>query len=52
LLKNDYTVIINQDILDTISVIEYEKAQWANLLLYKAGSGRQAIPVVDPQWSF
>ena len=52
LLKNDYTVIINQDILDTISVTEYKKAQWANLLLYKAGSGRQAIPVVDPQWSF
>jgi len=52
LLKNDYTVIINQDILDTISVTEYEKSRWANLLIYKAGSGRQAIPVVDPQWSF
>lgn len=51
-LKNEYPVRINRISLDSISVIDFEKSRWANLLLYKSGSGRQAVPVADPAWSF
>ena len=51
-LKNKYTVRINKTLLDSISLTDFDKSRWANLLIYKSGSGRQAVPVVDPTWSF
>ncbi len=51
-LKNEFPVIIDKELLATIAVTDFEKSRWANLLIYKSGSGRLAVPVVDPTWSF
>ena len=51
-LKKEFTVKINQDLLDSISVIDFEKSRWANVLLFKGSSGRLAIPSVDPAWGW
>lgn len=49
-LKTLYPVEVYHSVLDTIKVNDFKKSRWASLQLYKAGSGRQAIPVVDPVW--
>lgn len=51
-LKKEFTVKINQDLLDSISVIDFEKSRWANVLLFKGSNGRLAIPSVDPAWGW
>ena len=51
-LKKEFTVHINQAMLDKVSVIDFEKSRWAHLLLFKRGSGRLALPSVDPTWGF
>ena len=49
-LKYEFIVQINQELLDSISVIDFEKSRWANVLLFKRSNGRLAVPVVDPAW--
>ena len=49
LLKQENTVHINDEVLDTVSVIDFKKSRWANLFLYN-NSGRMTIPIIDPTW--
>lgn len=49
-LKNHYPVEINEAILDTIKVVEFQKSRWATLQTFKTGTNRLAYPVVDPRW--
>ena len=51
-LKKEFRVRINQELLDSIVVIDFEKSRWANVLLFKGSSGRLAIPSVDPAWGW
>jgi len=51
-LKEKYPIKINTSLLDSILVNDFKKSRWANLMLFKASSGRQAVPIVDPTWSF
>ena len=51
-LKKDFTVHINHEVLDNVTVIDFEKSRWAQLLLFKRGSGKLAVPSVDPAWGF
>ncbi|MCZ6819634.1 MAG: peptidylprolyl isomerase [Calditrichaeota bacterium] len=50
LLKKTNTVRINETVLDTISVTDFEKSRWANVFLFKNSSRRLAVPTVDPAW--
>ena len=50
LLKKMNTVRINETVLDTISVTDFEKSRWANVFLFKNSSSRLAVPTVDPAW--
>ncbi len=47
-----YPVVINQAVLDTITVIDFKKSKWASLQVYKMSSNRLARPIVDPAWGF
>ena len=49
-LKNEFKVRINHEALDAISVIDFKKSRWANVLLFKRSNGRFALPFVDPAW--
>jgi len=50
-LKKKYGVQINETVLDTIKVVEFQKSKWATMQVFKSGSNRPALPVVDPNWS-
>jgi len=45
-------VVVNQAVLDTINVVEFEKSHWATMQVYKNSSKRMAAPIVDPAWGF
>lgn len=49
-LRKRYPVIINHAVLDTITVIDFKKSHWANIQIFKGGTNRPALPVVDPFW--
>ena len=49
-LKSRYPVWINKAVLDTISVVDFQKSRWASMQVFKGGSGRQAYPVVGGEW--
>lgn len=51
-LRERFPVTVDSTVLDTISVIEFEKSRWASLQLIKGGSNRQAFPTADPLWFF
>lgn len=51
-LKKEFTVHINRSVLNKVSVIDFEKSRWAQLVLFKRGSGKLAVPSVDPAWGF
>lgn len=50
-LRNKYRIEINETILDTIRVTDFEKSRWASMQIMKSGTNRPAYPVVDPVWS-
>ncbi len=50
LLKKDFPVRINKELLDSVKVLDSEKSRWANVFLFKGNSSRMAIPTVDPSW--
>jgi hypothetical protein len=52
LLKKVHKVQIYKAVLDTVSVTNFEKSRWANLVLFKNSTGKMAIPIVDPAWGF
>jgi hypothetical protein len=43
---------INQAVLDSITIIEFDKSRWATMQVYKNSSKRMAAPIVDPAWGF
>lgn len=49
-LKSRYPVEVNEAVLDTINVIDFEKSRWATLQIFKTGTNRLAYPSVDPRW--
>ncbi|MDA3860546.1 MAG: hypothetical protein PF445_04915, partial [Melioribacteraceae bacterium] len=51
LLKKDFPVRINKELLDLVNVQDSEKSRWANVFLFKGNGSRMAIPIVDPYWS-
>ncbi len=51
-LEKRYPVYINEAVLDTLKVIDFNKSRWATIQLFKLGSGRPAVPVVDLSWGF
>ena len=52
LLKKVHKVQIYKAVLDTVSVTNFEKSRWANLVLFKNSTGKMAIPIIDPAWGF
>lgn len=50
LLRERYPVSINEAILDTLTVIDFQKSRWASMQVYKSGVNRLAYPAVDPAW--
>lgn len=51
-LKTVYPVYINEAVLDTITVIDFQKSRWISLQVFKQGSNRLAHPIADPAWGF
>lgn len=51
LLKKDFRVRINKELLDSVKVLDSKKSRWATISLLKGNNGRMAIPTVDPYWS-
>jgi len=51
-LKEQYDVVINRAVLDTVSVIETAKSRNISLQVFKLSSKRMAFPIVDPSWGF
>lgn len=49
-LKQISNIKIYTGVLDTLTVNEFDKSRWAGLQVYKGGTGRLAVPVVDPSW--
>jgi len=49
-LKENYTIDINNSVLDTIQVIDFEKSRWQSLQVFKRSTNRLAAPIVDPAW--
>ena len=49
-LKTVYPVIINQAVLDTITVTRSQKSRWLSVQVFKQSSKRMAQPIVDPVW--
>ncbi len=49
-LKENYTIDINNSVLDTIQTIDFEKSRWQSLQVFKRSSNRLAAPIVDPAW--
>jgi hypothetical protein len=49
-LRKKYPVRINRAVLDTLAVSDFEKSKWAMVQVFKSGTGRPAVPVVDPAW--
>ena len=47
-LKTQYSIKINEAILDTIITIDSEKSRWHSLQVFTKSNNRLAIPVVDP----
>ncbi len=50
LLKKDFSVRINRELLDSIKVLDSEKSRWSTVFLLKGNNSRIAIPTVDPSW--
>ncbi|MFZ0391647.1 MAG: hypothetical protein WAN36_14395 [Calditrichia bacterium] len=50
-LRKQYEVSINESVLDTISVTDFQKSRWAHFEILKSGSNRPAFPSVDPMWA-
>ena len=49
-LREQYPVWINEAVLDTVSVVDFEKSKWAGMQVFKAGTGRPAYPIVSGEW--
>jgi hypothetical protein len=49
-LKKLYPVIINNTVLDTITVTDFDKPNRMNIQIFKGGTNRPAFPTVDPFW--
>ena len=50
-LKIEYSVSINNAVLDTIQTIDSKKSRWQSLQVFKRSSNRLAFPIVDPAWN-
>lgn len=50
-LKKQFPVEINQAVLDTIKVIDFQKSHWATFQVFQMGTNRPLCPVVDPEWA-
>jgi hypothetical protein len=51
LLKKDFPIRINRELLDSVKVFDSEKSRWSTVFLVKGNNNRMAIPTVDPSWS-
>ena len=49
-LKNIYPVKINYAVLDTIHITDLKKSRWASVQLFKGGTSRPVVPIVDAAW--
>jgi len=49
-LKRKFPVVINQAILDTLHVVDFQKSRWATFQVFQFGTNRPASPTVDPGW--
>lgn len=49
-LKSRFPVVINYDVLDTITVTDFNKPNRMNIQIFKGGTNRPAFPSVDPFW--
>lgn len=50
LLRGRYPVHIYEAVLDTVTVVDFQKSRWASMQVYKSGVNRLAYPAVDPGW--
>ncbi|MGD8778476.1 MAG: hypothetical protein PVH88_05890 [Ignavibacteria bacterium] len=50
-LKTQYNITINRSVLDTLKTIDFKKSRWASVQVYKGGTGRPVVPLVDPSWN-
>lgn len=50
-LKAAGNTAVNRELLKSVEVTDFNKSRWASIQLFKGGTGRQAVPVVDPAWS-
>lgn len=50
LLKKNFPVRINKELLDSVTVFDSEKSRWSTVFLVKGNKSRMALPTVDPSW--
>lgn len=49
-LKKHYNVTINYDVLNSVELTESKKSRWMTFQLFKGGTNRMVVPIVDAAW--
>lgn len=49
--RERYPIEINEAVLDTIQVVDFQKSRWAAVQLFRTGTNHLAYPIADPLWT-